>query len=231
MSRINDFGQPIGRELAGWSPPAPLRAQSLTGSHTTLRPLHVDDAGAVFAAMQRAEPALYTYMFFDPFTSTDDVADLIDFMKSQPDWLPYAIEIDNVPQGFASFLRINPGDGAVEIGSILYSSLLQRTTAATEAVYLLIRHAFDSGYRRVEWKCDALNDPSRAAAERLGFSYEGTFRSATHYKGRNRDTAWFAMTLEDWPTCRTAFESWLDPANFTEDGRQIQSLTAIRDSS
>ena len=134
-------------------------------------------------------------------------------------------------RGFASYLRLDPPNGAVEIGSILYSPTLQRTTAATEAIYLMIRHAFANGCRRVEWKCDALNAPSVAAGERLGFRYEGTFRNATHYKGRNRDTAWFAITLEDWPETRAALESWLDPSNFDAEGRQTHSLASLRDAS
>ena len=148
-----------------------------------------------------------------------------------PDWIPYAIEVEGAVRGFASYLRLDPPNGAVEIGSILYSPTLQRTTAATEAIYLMIRHAFANGYRRVEWKCDALNAPSVAAGERLGFRYEGTFRNATHYKGRNRDTAWFAITLEDWPETRAALESWLDPSNFDAEGRQTDSLASLRDAS
>lgn len=230
MSRTNDLGQPIGRDLARWEPPPSLHAHQLTGSHTTLRPLHAGDADAVLAAMQGADPALYTYMSFEPFRSPADVADLIEFMEAQPDWLPYAIEVDGQLRGFAAYLRMNPRDGAVEIGSILYSPRLQQTTAATEALYLMIHHAFDSGYRRVEWKCDALNAPSRSAADRLGFRYEGTFLNATHYKGRNRDTAWFAMTVEEWPELREPLEAWLDPGNFDADGHQLQSLIATRES-
>jgi len=225
----NDLGQSIGRDLAGWTRPDPVHAVPLAGNHVHLRPLHVDDAEPVFAALRDTPPEAYTYMAFEPFQSADDVANLIEFMEAQPDWIPYAIEVDSTPQGFGCYLRIDPPNGAVEIGSILYSPALQRTTAATEAMYLMIRHAFAGGYRRVEWKCDALNEPSRSAGERLGFQYEGTFRNATHYKGRNRDTAWFAMTLEDWPIEQVAFERWLDPANFDDSGIQITSLTSVRE--
>ncbi len=132
---------------------------------------------------------------------------------------------DGGPQGVASHLRADPANGVVEVGGIVLSSALQRTTAATEALYLLMRHAFaDLGYRRYEWKCDSLNAPSRAAAGRLGFAYEGTFRNARVYRGRNRDTAWYAMTDAEWPAVRSALERWLDPSNFDGQGRQRSRL-------
>ena len=121
-------------------------------------------------------------------------------------------------------MRIAPEAGSVEIGSIVFSPALQQTTAATEALFLLIQHCFDRGYRRCEWKCDDLNAPSRAAATRLGFTYEGTFRKATHYKGRSRDTAWFAILDDAWPPLREKFEAWLEPANFDGAGSQRSSL-------
>ena len=123
-----------------------------------------------------------------------------------------------------SFLRIQPDIGSLEIGWIAFSPMIQRSTATTETLALLLRHAFESGYRRVEWKCDSLNAKSRAAAERLGFEYEGTFRKATHYKGRNRDTAWFAMTDDDWPVIDQGLENWLSPDNFDEAGNQLTPL-------
>lgn len=127
--------------------------------------------------------------------------------------------------GWASYLRINARDGSIEVGWISFSPLMQRSRASTEAMYLMMRYAFeDLGYRRYEWKCDALNAPSRAAAERLGFTYEGTFRQATHYKGRNRDTAWFSILDHEWPTQKTRFERWLDPTNFDAAGQQKARL-------
>jgi RimJ/RimL family protein N-acetyltransferase len=126
--------------------------------------------------------------------------------------------------GVAAYLRIEPSAGSIEVGHINYSPLLQRTPAATEAMFLMMERVFDLGYRRYEWKCDALNEPSRTAAERLGFSYEGTFRHATVYKGRNRDTAWFSITDTEWPMLRRAFQSWLQPDNFDEQMRQRRSL-------
>jgi RimJ/RimL family protein N-acetyltransferase len=131
--------------------------------------------------------------------------------------------------GVASYLRLDHVNGSVEVGSIAYAAELQRTTAATEAMFLMARHVFDDlGYRRYEWKCDTLNEPSRRAAARLGFSYEGTFRNALVYKGRNRDTAWFSITDAEWPAIRSAFEEWLDPANHDDDGGQRAPLRAAR---
>jgi RimJ/RimL family protein N-acetyltransferase len=132
-----------------------------------------------------------------------------------------------VALGVASYLRITPEAGTIEVGHIHFSPLLQRTRAATEAMYLMMRRVFELGYRRYEWKCDALNEPSRRAAERLGFSYEGVFRQATVTKGRNRDTAWYACIDREWPAVRDAFERWLDPANFDPDGRQRTSLSSL----
>ena len=132
--------------------------------------------------------------------------------------------VDGAPLGYLSYLRIDPAGGVIEIGSIAFSQRLQRTTPATEALYLLLQTAFDLGYRRCEWKCDCLNAASRAAAERLGFRYEGTFRQATHYKGRNRDTAWFAIIDADWPARQHALATWLDRHNFDQHGRQRAPL-------
>ena len=124
----------------------------------------------------------------------------------------------------ASYLRITPAEGTIEVGHLNYSPRLQRTPAATEAMYLMMRRAFELGYRRYEWKCDALNAPSRAAAERLGFVFEGIFRQATVYKGRSRDTAWFSIVDHEWPRLRASFERWLDASNFDGEGRQRSRL-------
>jgi RimJ/RimL family protein N-acetyltransferase len=131
------------------------------------------------------------------------------------------------PTGITSYLRIDPANGVVEIGWVLFSPLLQRTRAATEALSLQIDYAFQLGYRRVEWKCDSLNAPSRSAAERLGFQYEGTFRQAVVTKGRNRDTTWYSLIDREWPAVRAAHQRWLDPVNFLPDGRQILRLSEL----
>ena len=131
--------------------------------------------------------------------------------------------------GIAAFLRIDQANGVIEVGHLNFSPRLQRTVAATEAMYLMMRRAFDEmGYRRYEWKCDSLNGPSRRAATRLGFQFEGIFRQAAVYKGRNRDTAWFSIVDSEWPDLKSAFEQWLDPKNFDEFNKQRESLSDLR---
>jgi RimJ/RimL family protein N-acetyltransferase len=195
----------------------------------TLEPLDWETHGqGLYERLSRAPDSLWTYMTFGPFIQASEMRSTIEWMLQQDDWLPYAIVVDSEPVGFSAYLRINPADGVIEIGSIVFSPGLQKTTAATESMYLMLRNVFQLGYRRCEWKCDDLNEPSRRAGARLGFQYEGTFRKATHYKGRNRDTAWFAMTDDDWPRLDNAFRTWLSPENFDGEGRQLQSLNEMR---
>jgi RimJ/RimL family protein N-acetyltransferase len=138
------------------------------------------------------------------------------------------LDRDGRAGGIASYLRIDPGNGVIETGHIAYAPALQRTPAATEAMYLMMARVFDElGYRRYEWKCDALNAPSRTAAERLGFRFEGIFRQAVITKGRNRDTAWYAVIDKDWPALKRAFQRWLDPSNFDASGRQRERLSDL----
>lgn len=223
---VNEHGQPVGPPLEGWSAPPPPSGERLSGRWVELAALdpavHGPDLAEAFAA---APPSLWTYLPFGPFRDADGLDEAVDGLVAEPGYLPYAISVDGRALGFACFLRIVPADGVLEIGAIVLSPALQRTTAATEALFLMIDHAFALGYRRCEWKCDALNAPSRAAAGRLGFTYEGTFRQATHYKGRNRDTAWFAIVDGEWPRLRPRFTAWLDPANFDADGRQRRPLS------
>lgn len=167
-------------------------------------------------------------MTFGPFDGYAEFSSTLQSLLDPPDWSAYALIVDQRPMGFACYLRVNPGDGVIEIGSIVFSPALQRTTAATEAMHLMIGHVFDLGYRRCEWKCDALNEPSRRAATRLGFTYEGTFRQATHYKGRNRDTAWYSIIDAEWPPLARAFTDWLSQENFDEDGRQKTTIQEMR---
>ena len=138
------------------------------------------------------------------------------------------IEATGCAVGQASYLNIKPAQGSIEVGHLYFSPLARRTRVATEAMYLMMRRAFEAGYRRYEWKCDALNAPSRAAAERFGFTYEGIFRQATVVKGRNRDTAWYAAIDSEWPRLRAAFEAWLAPENFAASGQQRRRLESFR---
>jgi len=229
MPRVNEFGQPIGADLGDWHGAEFPPAEVLVGSHVRLEPLVTQPhAPVLFSAFRDAPATLWTYLPYGPLRSVDETAALIDSFNEHSDWVPYAMIVDSSPLGFASYLRIDPTGGVIEIGAITYSPALQRTTAATETLRLMIGHAFDLGYRRCEWKCDDLNKPSRAAADRLGFLHEGTFRNATHYKGRSRDTAWFAITADEWARLKPAFDAWLSPENFDPEGRQRRSLSEMR---
>ncbi len=170
---------------------------------------------------------MWTYLSVGPWADRESYLAWVREAQRETDPLYFAIvdRARGAATGTASLLRINPADGVIEVGWLAYSPLLQRTVVATEAMYLLMRLAFDDlGYRRYEWKCNALNAPSRRAAERLGFTYEGTFRQAKVNKGRNRDTAWFAILDGEWPAIRAEFERWLDPANFDAEGTQLTRL-------
>lgn len=230
--RRNALGQPIGEPLDGWEPrplppPAPLE-----GRLCRLEPLdparHLE---ALFAANSLdADGRNWTYLPYGPWDSIESYGAWFEAAAASADPLWFAIVSRESARaiGVASYLRIDPANGAIEVGHLAFSPLLQRTAAATEALYLLARRAFEElGYRRLEWKCDSFNEPSRAAALRLGFRYEGMFRQAVVMKGRNRDNAWFSMLDGEWPAVRAALEAWLDPANFDEQGRQRRALSAL----
>lgn len=226
---LNEYGQPVGEGLGGWRPPAPPAHVTLTGRSVVLEPLAPGrHTPALYKALSAAPGSLWTYMGFGPFDNEESLEATLQAMVDAPDWLPYTFVVDGDPTGFASYLRINTADGVIEVGSIVFSEHLQQTTAATEGLYLMIKHAFDCGFRRCEWKCDDLNQPSRRAAIRLGFSYEGTFVQATHYKSRNRDTAWYAIVDRDWQGLDRSFRSWLEPENFDDDGVQLTRLEEMR---
>jgi RimJ/RimL family protein N-acetyltransferase len=171
----------------------------------------------------------WTYLPYGPFATLDAYVEWMKGACRGDDPLYFAVRdlCTDKAAGVATYLRIAPEAGTIEVGHLNFSPLLQRSRAATEAMYLMMRRAFELGYRRYEWKCDALNTPSRAAAERLGFTYEGIFRQAIVYKGRNRDTAWFAAIDREWPLLKVAFESWLDASNFDPDGQQRASLSTL----
>ena len=188
-------------------------------------------ANDLFLASEGA-PALWDYLAYGPFENQRVFTEWLKERAASDDPLFYAV-IDRASRqarGMASLMRIVPEHGVIEIGHIWFAPALQRTRQATEAIYLLARHAFDDlGYRRFEWKCDALNLPSRRAAERFGFVFEGVFRQHMVVKGRNRDTAWFSIVDGEWPGVRAAFEAWLSPDNFDDEGQQRRSLSEIRD--
>ncbi|MDX1540626.1 MAG: GNAT family protein, partial [Geminicoccaceae bacterium] len=192
-----------------------------------------DDAADLFEAYaQDRDGRIWTYLPYGPFPDQAALASWIDRFAAGDDPLFHAIieRCSGRAQGVASLMRIEPAVGVIEVGHINYGPALQRTAAATEAMFLLMSRVFDElGYRRYEWKCDDLNEPSKRAATRLGFHYEGRFRQATIYKGRNRDTAWFSIIDQEWPALKAAYQAWLDPANFDEAGRQRRSLRAFTD--
>lgn len=228
---LNHLGQPVGFPLPDWVPPPHPPRAAMDGRYCRLEPLDpARHADALFAA-HAADPdgRGWTYLAVGPFPTAADYRAWMEARCLGDDPLFFTV-IDagtRQPVGLASYLRIAPAAGSIEVGHLHFSPRLKRTPAATEAMYLMMRAAFDLGYRRYEWKCDALNAASRAAAERLGLSFEGVFRQATVYKGRNRDTAWYAATDADWPPLRDAFERWLDPANFDAAGRQRVRLSDL----
>jgi RimJ/RimL family protein N-acetyltransferase len=169
---------------------------------------------------------MWTYLPFGPFVSFDAYRTALSSWAARSDWTTYTIlDEEERPAGVASYMRIDPDAGSIEVGGIMYSPRLRRTRAGSEAMYLMMARAFDElGYRRYEWKCDSLNEASIRAATRYGFRYEGTFRQALVVKGRNRDTSWFSIVDSEWPRLRGSFEAWLSPANFDSAGRQKQRL-------
>ncbi len=228
---VNDLGQPIGFALPQWQRPAPPSREPMAGRFCRLEPLDpARHAGDLFRANALdADARPWTYLPYGPFERFEAYLEWMHAVCLGDDPLFFAILDAAGAQaiGVASYLRIDPRNGSIEVGHLRFSSLLQRTPAATEAMYLMMQRAFGLGYRRYEWKCDALNAPSRAAARRLGLSFEGVFRQATVYKGRNRDTAWFAAIDRDWPALDRAFRQWLEPGNFDAQGRQRSRLSDL----
>jgi RimJ/RimL family protein N-acetyltransferase len=213
-----------------WTPATHPERVPLQGALVRLEPIDPSrhQIGLFVAA---GEPEIWRYLPYGPYDDEAALAEQLEANAASEDPLFYAIVDlhDGRAGGMASYLRITPEHGVIEIGHIWLGLGLQRTRGATEAIYLLARHAFDDlGYRRFEWKCNAANAASRRAAERFGFTFEGIFRQHQIVKGRNRDTAWYAMLDHEWPAIRAAFEAWLDDDNFDENGRQRQRLEELR---
>ena len=232
--RINEFGQTVGDAVPGWTTRALPSREPMVGRLVRLEALdagkHASDLHAAYSADKDARH--WTYLPYGPFESEAAYAGWLADMQTREDPLFFAIVDPKMAKavGVASYLRIDPAMGSIEVGHLRFGPSLQRTAASTEAMYLMMRRAFDElGYRRCEWKCDALNAPSVAAAKRLGFRFEGIFRQAIVIKGRNRDTAWFSITDGEWPAIRRALESWLDPDNFDPAGRQGRRLEQFMD--
>jgi RimJ/RimL family protein N-acetyltransferase len=226
----NAAARPLGARVENWTAPAaPDAVQTLQGNYCRLEPLDAERHAALLFRAYEGHDALWDYMPYGPFSSAaqyhrwvrETVAD-----KGHLFYAVYDLETE-VCGGVLSYLRIAPQAGSIEVGNINFAPVLQRTRAATEALYLSMKWAFEAGYRRFEWKCNALNIPSRAAGQRLGLSYEGVFRQMMVVKGRNRDTAWLAAIDAEWPALKEAFAVWLSPANFDVDGRQIERLSDL----
>lgn len=233
--RHNHLGQPIGAALPDWTPrPIPARSP-MAGRYCRVEPLdvavHADDLVTAYAL--DTEGRNWTYLSYGPFESPDVHRAWLANAAKTDDPLFFAIvdAATGKAAGVASYLRIDPANGTLEVGHLAYSPLLQRTPASTEAMYLMMRRVFDEyGYRRYEWKCNSHNGPSWDAAERLGFTFEGIFRQAQVVKGQNRDHAWLSVLDSEWPTLRAAFEAWLAPTNFDAAGRQRRRLEDFRQS-
>lgn len=231
MSELNQFGQPVGDRVDHWVPARFPSAQVMRGRWCSLVPLDAAlHSCELYAANgEDADDRRWTYLPYGPFAGAAAYRDWVAQVAGREDPMFFAI-VDGTGRagGVAAYQRIDPLAGTIEVGHLCFSSRLQGTTAATEAMVLMMRTAFDErGFRRYEWKCDVFNTPSRGAAERLGFMYEGTFRQATVVKGRNRDTAWYSLTDGDWRILRPVYEEWLAPSNFDTQGFQRQSLRGL----
>lgn len=215
----------LGTPVPGFVPPPDPGRLELAGRYARLEPLDARHGPALWRAF-RGAPEVWDYMPVGPFGSEAELTEFVVAKSTSRD--PLFLTVTDLDSGeiggWASYLRIKPAAGCIEVGYIAFAPRLQRTRAATEAMYLMMAWAFEAGYRRYEWKCNALNRASRRAAQRLGLSYEGVFRQAQVVKGRNRDTAWLAATDADWTVLQAAFRTWLAPDNFDARGHQRQAL-------
>lgn len=228
MQSTNELGQPIGFTIHNFKVPARPNFTLLSGNAVTVAPISRSHLSSLYKAFSLDVKGInWTYMPYGPFFNDEDFIKWAEASCFGDDPKFYTLSNSEGPAGLASYLRIDPAIGCIEIGHIHLSPLLQRTREGTEALLLMIEWAFKAGYRRLEWKCDALNMPSRSAAKRLGLTYEGTFRQATMYKGRNRDTAWYSATSRDWPALEKAYQEWRRSDNFDEQGREIKKLSEL----
>lgn len=229
--RYNAYNQPIGDAVHSFQQPDKPSIQMLEGKYSKLEHLNTSHLDDLFELLCDTDNDLnWTYLPNEPIHDKDEFSTLINNRIHSEDPYFFAI-VDKTTDktlGIISLLRINTKASSIEVGHIHYSSLLKRTRIATEVQYLLAKYVFETlGYRRYEWKCDSLNDPSKRAAKRLGFTYEGTFRQALVYKGRNRDTDWFSIIDKEWPNIKQQYEHWLDEKNFNSDGTQIHKLSIL----
>lgn len=221
--------RPVGPIVANWTAPNTPFAPTLSGEFVVLERLEAEKHAALLFRTYEGHDAVWDYLPYGPFSSASQYHRWAREAQNSDDTIFYAIRNleSGTYEGVASYLRNTPAAGSIEVGHINLSPALQGTRAATETMYLMMKWAFEAGYRRYEWKCDALNTPSRRAAQRLGFSYEGIFRQATIVKNRNRDTAWFAVIDSEWLALKEAFAAWLSPSNFDDQGQQKERLSDL----
>lgn len=226
-AREDAFGNPIGKDIPDWQGCVRLPDITLTGRTCRLEPYDIAHAQGLYDAYAQDDGRMWSYLPYGPFDSAEAVDKSVESWQKNRGLHSFVILKDERPVGHASFMRYDLAHGSVEVGGVTYSPALQRTIVATEAMYLMMKHAFDHGYRRYEWKCNQLNVPSSLAALRLGFTFEGVFRNAQVAREGRRDTAWYSVIIEEWPQVRARLEAWLDPANFDADGIQTQALSDI----
>lgn len=232
MVAQNLYGQEIGDPLPNWAGREGPHRTVFEGNYCRLEPLNVQNHGLqLFQAFSNAkDDRMWTYLPVGPFKDYPEYKKIATKFEQDQETVHYAVisKEGNRALGSLSLMRADVSNGTIEIGFVMFSPKLQKTTASTEAQFLLMKHVFDGlGYRRCEWKCDSLNAPSRNCALRLGFTFEGTFRNAAVYKGRSRDTQWFSIIDTEWQDIRRSFELWLKAGNFLE-GKQNKKLAAIR---
>ena len=231
ISDVNEHGKVVGADLNGWEPPLFPAPKILEGRFCSVEPLNV---ALHFDALwdsnsEDKNSVMWTYLPYGPFSSKDEYRHWMEKVcqTDDPQWYAICDKQNSRAIGVASYLQIRPEHGCIEVGHLAYSPLLQRTLMSTEAMYLMMKYVFDLGYRRYEWKCNALNENSKSSAARLGFSYEGVFRQHLVFKGRNRDTAWFSILDSEWPEIQKCFQRWLSKDNFGPEKKQIISLSSL----
>lgn len=229
--RVNEYDQPIGEPITEWQKRAFPAAIQSVGKYTIVTKLAASHMEALYTEYQRSNPSNWTYLF-DEFPHTFEAFQQACLKKMEAEDRAFYVVLNKEsaqPVGMFGLMRIDQANGVIEVGNVNFSDALKRTRISTEAHYLLATYVFEElQYRRYEWKCDSFNAPSIKTAKRLGFTYEGTFRNAVIYKGRSRDTCWFSMLEEEWPSRKKAFEQWLAEDNFDEQGLQIQKLESFR---
>lgn len=232
MHQKNQFGQILGNLIENWIPCQKPTPAIIQGKYCLLEPIEIDKHAVklfdVLAIDNQGES--WTYLPYGPFDTFNEFKNWLIKTMSDNNVLLYAVLNKKTygPIGISGYLRMDPEHGVIEIGHLHFSKLLKQTSLATEVIYLMLQHAFDKyGYRRCEWKCNDLNGPSRQAAKRFGFTFEGIFRQNYIFKNRNRNTAWFSIIDNEWPLLKIKFEKWLDPNNFDISGQQILKLAEI----